>query len=121
MTFTTDQIANGARGLLDEVATTKVTGEEEYWSRTDLYDFQANVDGARVAYEGLRPILQQRDKTLDTQLDTRFTALQTLLDHQRSGDGFKLYDQVSKPDVKALSDAVNALAEPLSQLTAAVS
>jgi len=121
LTFTTDQIANGARGLLDEVATTKVTGEEEYWSRTDLYDFQANVDGARVAYEGLRPILQQRDKTLDSQLDTRFTALQTLLDKQRSGDGFKLYDEVSKPDVKALSDAVNALAEPLSKLTAAVS
>jgi iron uptake system component EfeO len=120
-TFTTDQIANGARGLLDEVAATKVTGEEEYWSRTDLYDFQANVDGARVAYEGLRPILQQRDAALDTQLDTRFTALQSLLDRQRSGDGFKLYNQVGKSDVKALSDAVNALAEPLSKLTAAVS
>jgi iron uptake system component EfeO len=121
ITFTTDQIANGARGLLDEVATTKVTGEEEYWSRTDLYDFQANVDGARVAYEGLRPILQQRDPALDTQLDTRFTALQAQLDRQRSGDGFKLYDEVGKSDVKKLSDAVNALAEPLSKLTAAVS
>ena len=52
ITFTTDQIANGARGLLDEVATTKVTGEEEYWSRTDLYDFQANVDGARDRVRG---------------------------------------------------------------------
>ncbi len=121
ITFTTDQIANGARGLLDEVATTKVTGEEEYWSRTDLYDFQANVDGARVAYEGLRPILQQRDASLDTQLDTRFTALQTLLDRQKAGDGFKLYDEVGKSDVKKLSDSVNALAEPLSKLTAAVS
>ena len=121
ITFTTDQIANGARGLLDEVAATKVTGEEEYWSRTDLYDFQANVDGARVAYEGLRPILQQRDASLDTQLSTRFTALQKLLDEQRTGDGFKLYDQVDKSDVKALADSVNALAEPLSKLTAAVS
>ena len=121
LTFTTDQIANGARGLLDEVATTKVTGEEEYWSRTDLWDFQANVDGARIAYEGLRPILQQREPELDTQLDTRFSALQALLDQQKSGDGFKLYDEVSKGDVKKLSDAVNALAEPLSKLTAAVS
>jgi iron uptake system component EfeO len=121
ITFTTDQIANGARGLLDEVAATKVTGEEEYWSRTDLYDFQANVDGARVAYEGLRPILQQRDPALDTQLDTRFGVLQSLLDEQQKGNGFRLYDQVSKADVKALSDAVNALGEPLSKLTAAVS
>ena len=121
LSFTTDQIANGTRGLLDEVATTKVTGEEEYWSRTDLYDFQANVDGARIGYEGLRPILQQRDPALDSQLQTRFTALQKLLDEQRSGNGFKLYDEVSRSDVKGLSDAVNALAEPLSKLTAAVS
>ena len=121
ISFTTDQIANGARGLLDEVATVKVTGEEEYWSRTDLYDFQANVDGARVGYEGLRPILQQRDPRLDSQLARRFGALQTLLDKEKVGSGFKSYDAVSKSDVKALSDAVNALAEPLSKLTAAVS
>ncbi|SDV00556.1 iron uptake system component EfeO [Microlunatus sagamiharensis] len=121
MTFTVDQIANGSRGLLDEVATGKVTGEEEYWSRTDLYDFQANVDGARIGFEGLRPILATKDKALDSQLETRFTALQTLLDQQKSGDGFKNYDDVSKSDIKALSDAVNALAEPLSKLTAAVS
>ena len=44
--YTIDSIANGSRGLLEEVATGKVTGEEEYWSRTDLWDFQANVDGA---------------------------------------------------------------------------
>ena len=56
--FTVDQIGNGAKGLLDEVATGKVTGEEEIWSHTDLYDFQANVDGARVAFEGLQPVLR---------------------------------------------------------------
>jgi len=50
-TFTVDQIANGAKSLLDEVATHKVTGEEERWSRTDLWDFQANVDGARAGFE----------------------------------------------------------------------
>ncbi|HEY6667273.1 MAG TPA: iron uptake system protein EfeO, partial [Propionibacteriaceae bacterium] len=46
--FSADEIANGSRGLLDEVATGKITGEEEYWSRTDLWDFQANIDGAFV-------------------------------------------------------------------------
>ena len=58
--FSADEIANGSRGLLDEVATGKVTGEEEYWSRTDLWDFQANIEGALVAFEGLRPLLQDR-------------------------------------------------------------
>jgi iron uptake system component EfeO len=120
ISFTVDQIGNGAKGLLDEVATGKVTGEEEYWSRTDLWDFQANIDGAKVAWEGLRPILKIRDPKLDRSIGQRFDALQKLLDEHRSGDGFVLYDQLTPVQVKQLSDAVNALSEPLSQLTAAV-
>jgi iron uptake system component EfeO len=120
MTFTADQIGNGAKSLLDEVATGKVTGEEEAWSHTDLWDFQANVDGARVAWEGLRPVLKKRDAALDTQIETRFAALQKLLDAQKQGDGFVLYTSLDQAEVKALSDAVNALSEPLSRLTAAV-
>ena len=120
MEFTVDQIANGSRGLLEEVATGKVTGEEEYWSRTDLWDFQANVDGARVGFEGVKPILEKKDPDLAQQLDQRFAELQKLLDAQRVGDGFTLYDDLSPDEIKALSDAVNALSEPLSKLTAAV-
>ncbi|HEX8511016.1 MAG TPA: iron uptake system protein EfeO [Propionibacteriaceae bacterium] len=120
LTLSVDKIGNGATALLDEVATGKVTGEEEYWSRTDLWDFQANVDGARVAFDGLRPILKQKDAALDTQIDQRFKALQKLLDQQKKGSGFRLYNELSKAEVKALSDAVNALSEPLSKLTAAV-
>ncbi len=120
LTFTTDQIANGSRGLLDEVATGKVTGEEEYWSRTDLWDFQANVDGARVAFDGLRPILATKDAELDTQIDSKFVALQDLLDAARSGDGFVSYDELSDAEVRQLSNAVDALSEPLSKLAAAV-
>jgi len=120
LTFTLDQISNGSRGLMEEVATGKVTGEEEYWSRTDLYDFQANVDGARIGFEGVEPILKQKDPELATTLRTRFADLQKLLDEQRRGEGFVAYDQISKTDIKALADSVNALSEPLSQLTAAV-
>ncbi|WP_028652412.1 iron uptake system protein EfeO [Nocardioides halotolerans] len=120
LTYTVDQIANGSRGLLEEVALGKVTGEEEYWSHTDLWDFQANVDGARVGYEGVKPILEQKDPQLAGELDARFADLQALLDAQRAGDGFKTYDQLTPDEVKQLSDAVNALSEPLSKLTAAV-
>lgn len=120
LTFSADQIANGARGLMDEVATGKVTGEEEYWSRTDLWDFRGNVEGARVGFEGLRPLLAKKDPELDQQIDTRFDALQGLLDRHRVGDGFKRYDELSRSEVKQLSDAVNALSEPLSRLAAAV-
>lgn len=118
--FTVDQIANGSRGLLEEVATGKVTGEEEFWSRTDLWDFQANVDGARVGYEGVQPILERKDPELATTLTERFADLQELLDAQRTEDGFAYYDDLTPEQVKALADSVNALSEPLSRLTAAV-
>jgi iron uptake system component EfeO len=120
LSFTTDQIANGSSGLMEEVATGKVTGEEEYWSHTDLWDFAANVKGARVAFEDVRPILLQRDPTLARTLSARFGAIDRLLARQRDGHGYRLYTDLRRAEVKRLADAVNALAEPLSHLTAAV-
>ena len=118
--FTVDQIANGSRGLLEEVATGKVTGEEEYWSHTDLWDFAANVRGARVAFEDVKPILVRRDPALARTLTARFAAIDRLLADQREGQGYRPYTDLSRAEVKRLADAVNALAEPLSHLTAAV-
>ena len=119
-TYPVDSIARGSTGLLEEVATGKVTGEEEYWSRTDLWDFQANVDGAKVAFEGVRPLVEKKDADLAKTLDERFAELQVLLDAQRVDDGFKLYDDLTPAEVKALADAVNALSEPLSKLAEVV-
>jgi iron uptake system component EfeO len=120
LTFSADEIANGSRGLLDEVATGKVTGEEEYWSRSDLWDFQANIEGARVGFEGLRPLLRQMNPDLDTQIAAQFATVQALLDAQRDRDGFKTYDKLTKAEIKELSNAVNGLSEPVSKLAAAV-
>ena len=120
LTYTIDAIANGSRGLLEEVATGKVTGEEEYWSRTDLWDFQANVDGAKVAYDGVAPIVEHNEPELADELEARFADLQQLLDAQREGDGFVYYDELSPQEIKGLAEAVNALGEPLGRLTAAV-
>ncbi len=118
--YTIDDIANGSQGLLEEVATGKVTGEEEAWSHTDLWDFQANVDGARVGFEGVRAIVEENDPGLAATLTDRFADLQALLDAQRDGDGFTLYTELTTDEVKELANAVNALSEPLSLLTAAV-
>jgi iron uptake system component EfeO len=116
--FSLSQQTNGAIGLLDEVATGKVTGEEEFWSHTDLWDFQANIDGAKVLYAGVRDILLAEDADLAAELDTEFAELQALLDAQRVGDGFTLYTELSPEEIKAFADQVNALGEPLNQLTA---
>ena len=120
LTYTADQLGNGAKELLDEVATGKVTGEEEFWSHTDLWDFQANVDGARVMFESLQPVVEQEDAALATELDTRFTELQALLDQYKEGDGWALYTDLTPAQVKELAAAVDALGEPLSHLTATV-
>ena len=120
LTYDPTKLGNGAKELLDEVATGKVTGEEETWSHTDLWDFQANVDGARVAYEALAPALTKKNAALATTLTERFASLQTALDAHRKGDGFLFYDDLTEGQVKQLADAVNALGEPLSQLTAEV-
>lgn len=120
--ITPTSMANGAKELLDEVATGKVTGEEERYSHTDLVDFHANVEGAEKSYELLKPVAAKNDAALTKELDKQFAALKKLLDEYREGDGFKSYDTdtVGKEDRKKLSDAVNALAEPLSKLAAAV-
>jgi len=118
--FTPDQLSNGAKELLDEVATGKVTGEEEIWSHTDLWDFQANLDGARVAFEGLKPVVEQKNPELATELTKRFKELQRQLDQYRDGDGFVLYTQLTPGQVKDLAAAVDAVSEPLSRLTTTV-
>ncbi|WP_406449523.1 cupredoxin domain-containing protein [Streptomyces sp. NBC_00876] len=121
--ITPTSMANGAKELLDEVATGKVTGEEERYSHTDLVDFKGNVEGAEKSYELLKPIASKNDAALTTTLDKRFAALNTLLDKYRTDKSsyvFTSYEKVGKADRKELSDAVNALAEPLSQLAAAV-
>lgn len=118
--LTPDQIGNGAKSLLDEVATGKVTGEEEIWSHTDLWDFKANVEGAEVAYKNLRPALLTKDAALAKELDQKFSALNTELGKHEKGDGYVLYNTLTKAEVKALSQKVDALGEPLSKLTAAI-
>ena len=114
------QISNGAKELLDEIFNTKISGEEETWSHTDLSDFQGNVDGARVAYEGVLPILKQKDPKLAQDIEKKFDTLQNLLNKYKKGDGYALYTELTKDQVRELSDAVEALSEPVSKMTEVV-
>ncbi|MFE3634354.1 iron uptake system protein EfeO [Streptomyces sp. NPDC059168] len=121
--ITPSSMANGAKELLDEVATGKVTGEEDRYAHTDLVDFKGNVEGAQKAYELLKPVAAKNDPALAKELDKQFSALDAVLDKYRSDKNsyeFTPYDKVTGEQRKELSDAVNALAEPLSKLAAAV-
>jgi iron uptake system component EfeO len=110
------ELANGAKELLDEVATGKITGEEDAFSHTDLWDFQANLEGSRAAIAALRPVIAEKDDALARTLDERFAAAQAELDKYRSGDGWKLHNELSEAQLKSLGDAINGLAEPISKV-----
>ena len=113
-TLTPVQIASGAQGLLDEIATSKITGEEDIFSHTDLYDFQANLDGSKAAIASLEKALNERDPQLLTDINERFEKVQTLLDKYKEGEGFVSYDKVSQEERKELSDALDVLTEKVS-------
>ncbi|RWR16741.1 peptidase M75 family protein [Microbacterium enclense] len=117
-------ISNGAIALLDEVATGKISGEEDWWSGTDLYDFAANVEGSKMAFSLVRDFAESKgDKgaSLVTRIDAGYADLEAALAVHGSADaGFVAYSQLTEDDKRQLTDLINALAEPLSQLTVTV-
>ncbi|MFI6043930.1 iron uptake system protein EfeO [Nocardia sp. NPDC051321] len=114
------QVAGGAQGLLDEIARTKITGEEDTFSHTDLWDFQANVDGSQAAIASLRPILDERNPELGTQIDRRFAELDSELAKYRQGDGHVSYEKVNNDQRAALARQIDALSAVVSQVQGVV-
>jgi iron uptake system component EfeO len=113
-------LANGALGLLDEIAKSKITGEEDRYSHTDLWDFEANLEGSEQAIRSLRPVIAERDAALASALDEQFEAAETALEQYRQGDGYRPYTDLTKDQTRALSDALNALAAQVSRVPAVI-
>ncbi len=115
------QLAQGSKALLDEVATGKITGEEDEFSHTDLWDFKANIEGSQAAIAALRPVLKKQDPELVTLLDQRFKELDAELDQYQKEDGsWTFYDDLTEEQIKKLSDDVAALSEPISMVASVV-
>lgn len=114
------QVAGGAQELLDEVAASKISGEEDIFSHTDLWDFNANLEGAQTAVASVRPILDQRNPDLSKRIDQRFAEVEALLAKYRSGDGFVLYTSVTDQQRQELSRAIDALSKEVSQVQGAI-
>ncbi|WP_018296768.1 iron uptake system protein EfeO [Corynebacterium lubricantis] len=117
-------ISNGASALLEEVAVTKATGEENWWSHRDLWDIQANVEGSRKAFELVAPIAESKGAEATAEMEqirSEFDATQALLDkYGNLQDGFVTYDQITDSQRHELMAQIDALREPASKLTNAV-
>ena len=117
-------LATARSRLLDEVATGKITGEEDWWSGTDLWDFAANVEGSKMAFSLVRDFAESKGDdgaALVDEIDAGYADLEAALAaHGSLADGFVNYRELTEADKRELTDLINALAEPLSQLTATV-
>jgi iron uptake system component EfeO len=112
----TNLLVTGAIGLLNEVSATKVTGEEERYSHTDLYDFVGNVEGSNKIFDLLKAELQKKDADLAKKIEEKFAELNKELAPFKKGEGYVSYTELTKEQTKKLSQAVDALAEPLSNM-----
>ncbi|WP_414049029.1 iron uptake system protein EfeO [Macrococcus animalis] len=107
----------GSIDLLNEVSTSKITGEEEIFSHTDLYDFKANIEGAEKIFSLFEEKIKAKDDKLAQNIQSKFDAVNTLLKKHEVGNGdYVSYEKLSKEDTKKLSTAVDQLGEPLSQM-----
>ncbi|MDF5706852.1 MAG: iron uptake system protein EfeO [Nostoc sp. S4] len=117
LTIEPKNMVGGAADLIEEVAKTKISGEEDRYSGTDLWDFNANVEGSQKIVELLRPQIQKANPELLKRVDDNFAKVnQGLAKYKAPGGGFVNYDKLTEPDKKDLKAAITVLAEDLSQL-----
>ena len=119
------ELASGATDLVNEAATSKISGEEERYSNTDLPVFKANVDGAMEVVTLFTPYLQKKDPSLLTMINQRDAAVtKELTQYQASpgydDTGYVEYSTVLDTGRKQLSTSVNAFAEALSKVSVQV-
>ena len=124
-------VANGAAELIEEVSSGKITGEEERYSKTDLWDFDANLQGSQAAVTQLTPALEKSDPALLGKINSGFTDLDASLAPLKKGDGWALFctqgDQYPSPlcpavtvtpqVVDTLKAQLASLSENLSQVS----
>ena len=117
-TFAPAEIVNGAGDLLDEVSTTKLTGEEEAYSHIDILDMQANIEGSEQAFAMVKPALKEIDPQLTQTITDAFARVDSLIDTFRDPNepgGFKNFTQVTAEQKREMAAAIVAVKDPLAQ------
>ena len=117
LTIEPKNMVGGAAALIEEVAKTKISGEEDRYSRTDLWDFKANIEGSEKIVALLRPLLEKSDPALLTKIEGNFQQINTNLAKYKSPQGgFESYEKLTDGDRKQLKTIIATQAEDLSKL-----
>jgi iron uptake system component EfeO len=109
------QVVAGSIELLNEAAISKITGEEERYSHIDIMDFASNVEGSQAVYHAILPALNEKNPQLAQQLDTEFNKLTTLLGKYKQNNSYVNYTQLTKDQIRELSQQLSALSESMAQ------
>ncbi|HLK25281.1 MAG TPA: iron uptake system protein EfeO [Caulobacteraceae bacterium] len=116
LTFPPEKVVSGAGALIEEVGATKISGEEDRYSHTDLWDFQANVDGSQKIFDLVTPLLTKQDPDFVKKVSDNFKVVDDTLGKYKTQHGYELYDKLSPTDRTTLAAKVHTLAEDLSTL-----
>lgn len=116
LAFPPSKVVGGAAALIEEVAGSKITGEEDRYSRTDLSDFQANVDGAQKIVELFHSAIDEKNPEILKKVDASLKEVNDILAKYKNDQGFEPYDRLSEEDRAKLKAPINLLAEELAQL-----
>ena len=115
LNFPPHKVVGGAAVLIEEVAGSKISGEEDRYSKTDLSDFKANVEGAEKIVELFRAVINEKDPALLQTVDGNLKTVNDILAKYKTADGFQTYDKLSEEDRKNLAAPINTLAEELAK------
>jgi iron uptake system component EfeO len=116
LTFPPEKVVSGAGALIEEVGATKISGEEDRYSHTDLWDFKANVDGSQKIFDLVTPLLTKQDPDFVKKVSDNFKVVDDTLGKYKTQHGYELYDKLSPADRTTLAAKVHSLAEDLATL-----
>ena len=119
-TIPASAIPSGAADLIEEISEGKLTGEEDRYSGTDLWDFAANVAGSKQAFQALKPALQAKNPELVTKIEAGFADIQAQLQAYAEGNGYRPYRALTDADKAKMKTTLAGLSETLAEVAGAL-
>jgi iron uptake system component EfeO len=117
-------VSTGAAELIEEVSEGKITGEEDRYSKTDLWDFDANLQGSQAAIDKLSAALAEADPALLGKIEAGLNQVFDTMRPLRRGDGWVLfctendpYPSARCPDVTVTPQVIDSLKAELAGLS----
>lgn len=116
--LTPTDIIDGAVELLNEASHSKIEGEEDRYSHTDLYDLAANIEGSQAAFIVFEDFLTRNNPAQYQDIQARFQQVEATLKPFRTDKGFVDYSTLTNTDKHNIASAIDTVAEALSKVAA---